>query len=123
MSRVSDFLKINGKNMPTPDGNVVFDKEPIWSSNAGRTASGLFVGDIVAEKRVVTFSFSGLNSEEISMIENEIKIFYEIDFADPFDPKKRIKMQCYKPPRSYPLKKIVKGLSKFETFTLECVER
>ena len=123
MSRISDFLKINGKNMPTPDENVVFDKEPLWSSNAGRTASGLFVGDIVAEKRVVTFTFTQLDSEEISMIEKELNTFYTIDFIDPFIPQKRITMQCYKPPRSYPFKKIVKGSASFDSFTLKCIER
>lgn len=123
MSRLSGFLKINGKEMPTPDANISFNKEPLWSSNAGRTASGLFVGDIVAEKRTVSFSFSQLTAEEISLIENELNTFYNVDFVNPLNPAERIEFECYRPPRSFPLKRVRNGLATFDTFTLDCIER
>lgn len=123
---ISDVLKLNGKNMPTPDmDGITYNKEPLWSSNAGRTASGLFVGDIVAEKTTATFTFSNLSNEEISMIENELKTFFTVDFADPLNPSKRVTYTAYRPPRSFPLKKIERGYkgSKFSAFTLDCIER
>ena len=123
MSRISDFLKINGQNMPTPDSCIV-NKEPLWSSNAGRTASGLYVGDIIAEKRTISFTFSLLNSEEVAMIENALNTFYTIDFVDPMKPKTRTTVECYIPTRSYPLKKIDNtGTGHYDVITLDCVER
>lgn len=122
---ISDVLKLNGKNMPTPDeSGIVMNYEPLWSSNSGRTASGLFVGDIVAEKKTVTFTFSSLSNEDISMIENELNTFYEVDFVNPLNPKERIQFTAYRPPRSFPLRKIRKdGTSRFDSFTLDCIER
>lgn len=118
-----DFLKINGVVMPTPDEGVTLGKEPIWSSNAGRTSSGYYVGDIVAEKRTVSFNFSFLTDEQIRRIENQLTTFYQIDFVNPLNPAERIVMDCYRPPRSYPLKRVSNGKSHFDTFTLDCIER
>lgn len=123
---ISDVFKLNGKNMPTPDeSGIVMNYEPLWSSNAGRTASGLFVGDIVAEKKTVTFTFSSLDSDEIRMIENELRTFYEVDFVNPLNPDERITFTAYRPPRSFPLRKINKltNKGKFDSFTLDCIER
>ena len=123
---ISDVLKLNGKNMPTPDeSGIVMNYEPLWSSNAGRTASGLFVGDIVAEKKTVTFTFSSLSDKEISMIEKELSTFFEVDFINPLNPKERIQFTAYRPPRSFPLRKIsrLQNSSVFDSFTLDCIER
>lgn len=117
---ISDFLKINGVNMPTPDGSPKYGYTPLWSSNSGRSSAGYYVGDIVAEKRKVVFEFSGLTPEQINLIEGQLTKYYTIDFVSPFDPTQRIVMECYKPPRDYSLKYIG---GRFEKFSLSCVER
>ena len=124
MKKISDFLKINNVNMPTPDAGVTIAKNPIWSKNAGRSSNnGKFVGDIVAEKRTVDFKFTGLTSAQVALIESQLTTFYTINFVDPEHPTQRLTIKCYKPPRSYPLKQIKGQSGKFDEFTLNCIEQ
>jgi hypothetical protein len=119
LRKISDYLKINGVNMPTPDGDAKIEYTPLWSENSGRGASGYYVGDIVSEKRKVIFEFSGLNEELINLINSHLTTFFTIDFVNPFDHTKRMVVECYKPPRSFTLKQI----DRFGTFSLSCIER
>ena len=124
MSRISEVFKLNGVNMPTPDeGGIVFGKNPLWSSNSGRVANGLYVGDIIAEKRTVDITISNLTSADVALIEAQLKPFYTVSVVDPTDPTKRITMECYKPPRSYPLKLIRNGEGIYDSVTINCIER
>lgn len=124
MSRISDAVKINGVCMPTPDKDgITYGKEPLWSSNSGRTASGLYVGDLVAEKMTVDISFSNLTESDVRLIENALTTFYTLSVIDPLDSSNRITLECYIPPRAYPLKVVSKDGAKYNTVTLNCVER
>jgi hypothetical protein len=109
--------------MPTPDGNATVEITPIWSENAGRSASGLYIGDIVAEKRKAVFTFTGLTDEHIRLIKSQIKKYYTADFVNPDNPTERITMECYKPPMTVTLKQISGGVSHFDKFVLSLIER
>lgn len=125
MSRISNAFQLNGVNMPTPDsGGITYGKEPLWSNNSGRTASGKFVGDIIAEKRTADISLSGLTEDEVRLIESQLKnAFFTVSIIDPENSAKRITFECYRTPRTYQLKTVTDGKAKFNTVTLSCIER
>lgn len=123
MSRISDVFQLNGINMPTPDaGGIAFNTTPIWAKNAKRSASGLYVGDIVADKRTVDITISNLTSSEIKLIEDQLTAYYTLTVIDPHNPSERITIECYKPPFGYTLRRIAHN-GQFDTITLNCIER
>ena len=119
-----ELLKINGVVMPTPDkGGISLSKELLWSENSGRIpGTGLFVGDIVAEKYKVVFTFSNLSSADIKKIEDAIAPFFELEFSNPYNLAETIKINCYKTPRTYVVKYIKGENAIFDKFTLSCIE-
>ena len=44
------LLTVGGVELPSPT-SIQIDDEIIWSSDSGRDLSGLFAGDVVAQKR------------------------------------------------------------------------
>lgn len=125
MTKISDVFRINGVNMPTPDfDGITVSYEPLWSSNAGRTGSGLYVGDIVDEKITLDITISGLTDKEVKVIETQLKnAFFTVTFPDPNDGSKSKTIECYKPPRSYPIRTIRKNSEQLNTVQLSFVER
>lgn len=68
-----DNLKIDGSIMPTPAKNGIAEADQlIWSSNAGRTANGNFVGDIIAVKKTITITWNELYYSDYLRIKNAI---------------------------------------------------
>lgn len=66
-------LKIDGAYMPTPAKDGITEADQlIWSSNAGRTANGNFVGDIIAVKRTITITWNELFYSDYMRIHNAI---------------------------------------------------
>ena len=121
---MKEFLKINGVVMPTPDkGGISLSKELLWSENSGRIpATGLFVGDIIAEKNKVVFTFTNLSSAEVKKIEDAVTSFFDIEFPNPYNLEETIKMNCYKTPRTYVVKYIRGENATFDKLTLSCIE-
>ena len=73
--------------MPAPDYNLYFDgvampppakeginetDQLIWSSNAGRTANGTFVGDIIATKKTLSITWNQMTYEQLALIQSHI---------------------------------------------------
>lgn len=73
--------------MAEPDYNLYFDnvKMPppakeginetdqlIWSSNAGRTANGTFVGDIIATKKTLAITWNQMTYDQLALIRSNI---------------------------------------------------
>lgn len=73
--------------MPAPDYNLYFDgvampppakeginetDQLIWSSNAGRTANGTFVGDIIATKKTLTINWNQMSYDDFATIKNHL---------------------------------------------------
>lgn len=53
---------------PPVEGGISIQPEFIWSQNAGRTASALFVGDIKTVKITMSISWEHLNYEQVQTI-------------------------------------------------------
>lgn len=68
--------------LPAPTAISVND-EIIWSSNTGRTASGLMVGDVVAQKKNVSIEWGVLKESELALIKRVmIAGFFPFSFRD-----------------------------------------
>jgi hypothetical protein len=66
-------LYIDSTKMPPPAREgIQTGNEIIWSENAGRTASCLFVGDVRAVKKTLTITWNELTYSEVSTIKNHI---------------------------------------------------
>lgn len=78
---------VDGTKLPVPprDG-VSMSREPIWSSNAGRTADCTFVGDVKAWKWNISISWGKLSLAEVRVIRNAFttksKPYFNITFTD-----------------------------------------
>lgn len=68
--------------LPAPVAITVND-ELIWSSDTGRTLSGLMVGDVVAEKKTLNVQWGVLTEAELVLIKNTLTAgFFPISFRD-----------------------------------------
>lgn len=78
-------LKFGNDVIRTP---VVFTtaNEKIWSNNAGRTASTLFVGDIRSIKKTIHIEWARATPQEVALINSYIsnagRPFFDITFLD-----------------------------------------
>ena len=76
------ILKINNVTLPTP---VSFEesREPIWSNNTGRVASGKMVGDIIAYKKTYNVAWGILTKKEYETIRDATKAsFFNVTIVD-----------------------------------------
>lgn len=68
------MFKINGVQMPEPAlGGVTITDESIWDEKAGRSASGKFIGKIVAHKRTVEVTWPPLSFSQSQALRNAIR--------------------------------------------------
>lgn len=76
------ILSVNGVELPAPT-SITVDDEIIWSSNTGRSSSGIMIGDVVANKKTLNIKWGVLREEEISKIKNNlISGFFPLTFRD-----------------------------------------
>ena len=75
-------LKANGVQLPSPVQITVND-EIIWSSDTGRSSSGIMIGDIIAEKKNVAIQWGVLTASEVKKISKNVKAgFFSFVFED-----------------------------------------
>ena len=68
--------------LPAPE-KVTVNDEIIWSSNTGRAASGMIIGDIVAEKKNISITWGILTESELVLIKQVmIAGFFPFSFRD-----------------------------------------
>ena len=61
--------------LPSPV-EISIDDEIIWSSDSGRDLSGLFAGDVIAEKKTISITWGVLDEEEVQLIQDILKAGY-----------------------------------------------
>lgn len=118
-------LWINGVAMPTPS-KLISGKEPIWSSNTGRTSTGLMVGDIVGYKFKLQIEWNVLNQEQSAALDNAITTtpFFTVKFIDPTSPAGEYKeITAYANGVSYPVYSYVDGLPRHTGVGLSLIEQ
>lgn len=68
--------------LPAPT-QMKIDDEIIWSSNTGRSASGVMIGDVIAQKKNVSITWGILTETELALIKKVmIAGFFPISFRD-----------------------------------------
>lgn len=60
-------IKASGTTLPSPV-SITASNEIVWSSNTGRAASGLMIGDVVAEKKTFAITWGVLTRAELEVI-------------------------------------------------------
>ena len=76
------ILKSGGTDLPDPVSVSVND-EIIWTSDTGRTLSGLMIGDVVAEKKNVSIKWGILPEAEVVLIKRTLTAgFIPFTFRD-----------------------------------------
>lgn len=78
---MSISIKAGGVALPSPT-ELTAGSEIIWSANTGRTASGLMVGDVVAEKQTLAIRWGVLTKAELDAIRSKLTAgFYPVTLA------------------------------------------
>ena len=65
------LLSVGGVGLPSPT-SIQVDDEIIWSSDSGRDLSGLFAGDVVAQKKTVTVGWGVLTEAEVKTLQQKV---------------------------------------------------
>ena len=79
---MGSFLRSGDIWLPDPISLSV-DDEIIWSSDTGRTMSGIMIGDIVAEKKNIGIEWAFLQESEVKLIKSTIVAgFVPLTFRD-----------------------------------------
>ena len=63
--------------------DLSIDDEQIWTSDSGRDLSGLFSGDVIAEKKTLSIGWEYLTETEVSLIKSKLTAGYiPVTFED-----------------------------------------
>ena len=65
-------VSANGVTLPSPE-EIGTSEEIVWSSNTGRSTTGLMIGDVVAEKRTLNIRWGVITAAEYDVIRTNIR--------------------------------------------------
>ena len=120
-----DEITINGSPIPVPDENgFKRTKNKIWSSNTGRSASGKMLGDIVAIKYSLEFSWEKLTAQEVKTLETAVgtTAFFPVVFPAEGSGDS-ITKNFYAGDMSYVTKKYENGVEIYSGVVLSLIEQ
>lgn len=118
-------ITVNSKKLPLPAENgFSVTKNKLWSSNTGRTTSGKMVGDIIAVKYTLNFTWNELNSQEIALIESAVgsSPFFTVVFPEEGTGKALTKT-FYAADITYSAKFVRKGVTYYSDVSAELIEQ
>lgn len=76
------IISAGSVGLPDPT-SIAIDDEIIWSEDTGRNLSGIFIGDVIAEKKKVSVKWEFLRESEVLAIRNNVvKGFFPVTFYD-----------------------------------------
>lgn len=83
MSRV---IKVDGAAIPTPNSRFKVSIEDISDEDSGRSLSGLMSKNIVATKRTIELSWSGIPDSKSSELLSTVKgnTYIDLTYPDPY---------------------------------------
>lgn len=122
---MSTVLWINGVAMPTPS-KLTSGKEPIWSSNTGRSSTGLMVGDIICYKYKLQIEWPTLSQTESAQLDRAVtgSAFFSVKFIDPADASGGFATKTmYANGASYPVYSYVDGFPRYKGVGIDLVEQ
>ncbi len=119
-------LYLDGKQMPEPAlKGITVTKEKIWSKNAGRSSTGLFIGDIVAHKYKIQITWPPLTQAQTALIDEVIsKASFEAKFIDPASTTGEFVTRIvYAGTPTYPVYSYANGLPRYVGVGVNLIER
>ena len=76
------ILSVKGEALPSPV-SIQIDDELIWSSESGRDLSGLFAGDVIAQKKTITIGWGVLPEKAVKLIQEKLCAgYFPVTFWD-----------------------------------------
>lgn len=76
------ILSVNGVALPSPT-SIQIDDEIIWSSDSERDLSGLFSGDVIAQKKTITIGWGVLPEKAVKLIQEKLCAgYFPVTFWD-----------------------------------------
>lgn len=120
-------LTLDSIDLPVPaQSGISVTANRLWSENAGRnTATGKFVGDIIAMKHTVIVTYEHLTEEEMQLLFDltaNLQPWHELIFPLKGGTKK---ISCYVADPTYVMKKynVRERKTYYDGVTLEFIER
>lgn len=115
------YLKIGSLEVKAQKLDI--SREPIWSSNTGRTSSGKMVGDIVAQKYKLTITLPPMSDEQAASFDAAIlPAFFNVTFRNPTTGKNVTKSMYAGSPR-YPVYSYVDIYPRYVGTAVELIEQ
>lgn len=122
---MSTVLWINGVAMPTPS-KLTTSKEPVWSSNTGRTSTGLMVGDIICYKFKLQIEWPIMSQQESATLDAAVtsNAFFSVKFVDPTESTGEFTTKTmYANAPSYPVYSYVDGYPRYTGVGINLIEQ
>lgn len=120
-------LILDGVTLPTPaQSGITVTPNRLWSANAGRnTATGKFLGDIIAVKYTVSVTYDHLTDEEMQRIFgllNTLQPWHTLIFPLAGGTKK---ITCYAADAAYTMRRfsVREKCAYYDGVTLEFIEQ
>lgn len=121
-NRTTDYLVIGGVKMP-PLKSLEITKEKVWSSNTGRVASGLLVGDMVAIKYKLVCTFVCLDENDVKKVDAAVSpAFFNVKFRDPGS-NTDVTKRMYAGTPTYPIYSYSNGRITYEGVAVDLIEQ
>ena len=115
-------LMISGKEMPKVK-SITISREPIWSKNAGRSADGTMLGDIVAQKLKLEIVFSPMSDANAAILDAAITpAFFVAKFRNPGTGKTE-EHTMYSSGPKYPVYSYVDGFPRYVGVGVSLIEQ
>lgn len=98
------YLKVDGTLFPPLSANQQ-GKNKIWNTDAGRTQTGKFVGQIICLKGKLEVKYNYLTENQIKTISNIVdskKSFHKVEYYD-ITKGKKVEMEAYFGDSTYPI--------------------
>lgn len=115
------YLKIG--NLEIKAQKLDISREPIWSSNTGRTASGKMAGDIVAQKYKLTVTLPPLNDKEAASFDAAIlPTFFNVTFKNPTT-NSMVTKKMYASSPKYPVYSYADELPRYVGVAIDFIEQ
>lgn len=114
-------IQIGGTTFPLR--SITVTREPIWSSNTGRSADGTMIGDIVAHKMKLEVGFPILTDAQAATLDTLIRsAFFQVKFHNPGTNTDETKTM-YAGSAAYPVYSYASGLPRYVGMNLSLVEK
>lgn len=98
-------------------------REPIWSKNTGRVASGTMKGDIVAQKFKLTVTLPPMSDSEAASFDAAVlPAFFNVTFRSPTTGK-NVTKKMYAGSPKYPVYSYVDDLPRYVGVAVDLVEQ